>query len=536
MSAEASRVRTYDSTTDKYDHAITLVDTTLPGAGETPQLTSHGSWRRLARNPTKTSVKEQLSRRKYASWRKDKFDGDLDANASVNTDEEAKTRASEVVAEAHPENAESSTVDFGKRPDTAAAEEQQQPKPIPAPSMKRPKKENQEIDVLFENQRGSFFCGIPLYSHSSLLNFDPSAWVTKDFKNSSVNITNAQVPDPSWRWAWKTWYVDMSHDVDEEGWQYSFSFGKSFAWHGTHPWFHSFVRRRRWLRKRVKRTDGADGKEKVGTLEAAHHLNADYFTIHSKARGRSPERSSNPDTQLARPVSLTSYRSTIDEELSAPEEITDIPSLLKALRISKIDREKVDAVKEFISKGGDELVYLEENMSKIMSTLVFQNSRRQILQSLKDSADEAQQHRDQHDAEDRPEGPQEKRKIDNLLKAAQAANKEIQGLEFWSDRKHVLQTEDEGDDADSPPQSRNGIGEIKGISEKAETSHEIRVDRRLIDKGKKREQEDSASKKEEINDKEKLEGLGTDSVLVEDDDATDDEEGWKGQIATPLHL
>lgn len=534
MSAEASRVRTYDSVTDKYDHAITLVDSTLAGAEETPHLTSHGSWRRLARNPTKTSVKEQLSRRKYASWRKDRFDGDTSANESVDNEEDAEVRQSQVVAEAHPEHAESSTMDFGKRPDTAEVDEQ--PKPIKAPVTKRHKKQDSEIEILFENQRGSFFCGIPLYSHSSLLNFDPAAWVTREFKNSPVNITNAQVPDPSWRWAWKTWYVDMSHDVDEEGWQYSFSFGKSFAWHGTHPWFHSFVRRRRWLRKRVKRTDTV-GKEKDGTLEAAHHLNADYFTIHSKARGRSPDRSSNPDAQLARPVSFTSFRSTIDEELTPPEEISDIPSLMKALRLSKIDREKVDAVKQFISIGDDELVYLEENMPKIMSMLVFQNSRRQILQSLKDSADEAQQHRDQHDAEHRPEGPKEKRRIDNLLKAAEAADKEIQGLEFWSDRKHVLQTQDEADDGDTPPQSRGDIGEIKGISEKSETTNEIRVDRRLIDKGKKVERHVSISEKENKSSmNEASEGLPKDSVLIQDDDATDDEEAWKGQMATPIHL
>lgn len=537
MSDEARRVRTYDSVTDKYDHAITLIDSTAPGAEEAPQLASHGSWRRLARNPTKTSVKEQLSRRKYASWRKDKFDGDTLANESVENEEDAAAGASQAVAEAHPENAESSTVDFGKRPDTADVEEQ--PKPTEAPVMKRQKKDASEIDVLFENQRGSFFCGIPLYSHSSLLNFDPAAWVTKEFKNSPVNITNAQVPDPSWRWAWKTWYVDMSHDVDEEGWQYSFSFGRSWAWHGTHPWFHSFVRRRRWLRKRVKRTD-TGGKEKDGTLEAAHHLNADYFTIHSKARGRSPERTSNPDAQLARPVSFTSFRSTIEEELAPPEEISDIPSLLKALRLAKIDREKVDAVKEFISMGDDELVYLEENMSKIMSMLVFQNSRRQILQSLKDSADEAQQHRDQHDAEDRPEGPKEKRKIDNLLKAAEAANKEIQGLEYWSDRKHVLQTQDEAEDDATPPQSRSGIGEIKGISDKSETTHEIRVDRRLIDKGKQVDRQDFASEKDnQSSEKENANsGLPQDSVFIADDDdeATDDEGAWKGQMATPIHL
>ena len=108
------------------------------------------------------------------------------------------------------------------------------------------------INVLYENQRGSFFCGIPLYSSNSLLNFDPAGWQTSPFQDSPMNITNSQLPDPSWEWVWRTWYVDMSYDVDEEGWQYSLSFRTGIAWHGNHPWFHSFVRWRRWLRKRVK--------------------------------------------------------------------------------------------------------------------------------------------------------------------------------------------------------------------------------------------------------------------------------------------
>lgn len=513
MSSEVTQSNTFDSAVDKHDHEIRLVDTTAEGSEDVTRFTTSGSWRGLVRNATHTSIRDQISRRKYASWRKDKFEND-DERGSENV--ERRVERSQVATGSHPENEESQTVDFGTRLDTGDAgkkdtrrkhhKEHSEPKP------------ETEVDILYENQRGSFFCGIPLYSHSSLLNFDPAAWVTRDFKNSPVNITNAQVPDPSWTWAWKTWYVDMSHDVDEEGWQYSFSFGKKFAWHGTHPWIHSFVRRRRWLRKRVKRTDSAVGKDKEGSLEAAHHLNTDYFTIHSKQRDRSPSSAINPDAQLARPVSYSSFQS-VEEEFKKPDEINNLPSLTKAIRVAKIDREKIDAIKQFVTNGGAELHYLADQIPEIMSALVFQNSRRQILAYLKNQAEEAQHHRYEHDAEDRPEGEEEKRRIDNLLHAAEVADTEISGLEYWSDRKHVLRTEDEGkehDDEGQMQQRKDVLGEIKGISEKAETSAEIRVDRRLQSKGKEAAERESVPYEDE---KKQQLTLGHDDVLLPEEDS-----------------
>lgn len=516
MSVEATRTRTVDSV-DKYNHEIRLVDSTIPQTDK-PQLTSSGSWRRLARNPTRTSFKNKISQRKYAKWQNpDKFASDADDSPRGEIEDGAGAETSTVVIEPHPDNEESNTVDFAGPTQETAAEVEEENKASKKASREKPA---QEIDILYENQRGSFFCGLPLYSHSSLLPIDPSAWVTHEFKDSPVNITNAQVPDPSWKWAWKTWYVDMSHDVDEEGWQYSFMFGSNFAWHGTHPWFHSFVRRRRWLRKRVKRTDFTMGKDKEGSLEAAHHLNTDYFTIHSRQRDRSPASASNPEAVLARPVSYTSFQN-IKEEMVEPDEIKDIPSLLKTLRLGHIDRVKVDAVKQFIRDGGDEIHYLPDNMSEIMSSLIFQNSRRQILEYLKDSAEKVQTHRDEHDAEERPEGEQEKRRIDNLLQAANAADQQIHGLEYWSDRKHVLQTEDDaaedGHETTGPGRHSSVIGEIKGISEKSETSREVRADRRLVDKGKKPER--SSSPKSIREEKEPAQaGLGNDSVMIPDND------------------
>jgi hypothetical protein len=116
---------------------------------------------------------------------------------------------------------------------------------------------NAHLDVLYESQRGCYVFGKPLYSARAMFPREAAPWADEQCRPSLVDITNAQLPDPSWQWVWRTWYVDMSRDVDEEGWEYSFFF-RGFAWHGISPWFHSFVRRRRWIRLRRRREEGLD--------------------------------------------------------------------------------------------------------------------------------------------------------------------------------------------------------------------------------------------------------------------------------------
>lgn len=215
-----------------------------------------------------------------------------------------------------------------------------------------PPAESAHIDVLYENQRGWFIFGLPLFSSRALWNLriDQSPWVDAKFKPSGVNITNAQVPDPSWTWEWKSWYVDMSSDVDEEGWQYSFWF-RGAAWHGNHPWFHSFVRRRRWLRKRVKQ------KLPPKTKENRERLFGETFSI---------------GTTLARtytsPTGPASLQDSTDQSLH--DEVKDIPTLMRKLKNAAIDREKIVLINKFIKEGGDELYYLAEQVNAPLSALL----------------------------------------------------------------------------------------------------------------------------------------------------------------------
>jgi hypothetical protein len=212
-----------------------------------------------------------------------------------------------------------------------------------------PRTPDSHIDILYENQRGWFVFGIPLFSSKALWNLkvDPAPWVDANFKPSAVNITNAQVPDPSWVWDWKSWYVDMSLDVDEEGWQYSLLF-KGSPWHGNHPWFHSFVRRRRWLRKRVKQKIPLKTKDTV-----RERLFGDRFSV----GGTTLFRTDTPGTMS---VLDSSGQASVDEE------VRDTATLMRKLKAAAIDREKIVIINRFIVDGGEELHYLAEQVRTVL--------------------------------------------------------------------------------------------------------------------------------------------------------------------------
>ncbi|KAJ1769434.1 hypothetical protein LPJ74_004040 [Coemansia sp. RSA 1843] len=91
-------------------------------------------------------------------------------------------------------------------------------------------------DVLYECQRG-------------LHPMDPPPWCDSSMKLTLPNVHSFQLPDPSWQWVSPRWLIDMTLDVDDDGWQYSSRFGQP-VWHGRHSATRSFVRRRRWLRLR----------------------------------------------------------------------------------------------------------------------------------------------------------------------------------------------------------------------------------------------------------------------------------------------
>ena len=477
---QATRTATINP--DDYDHAINLIDTTTPSnelsqtQGSSEDFEPRGA--SLSRKWTKGTLRGELARRKYAKWQEDK-QVDIDT-AEVSSSDDSDGNAEETGASSREQRkrSEQRSSRATRLRDKASFRSRRKVSRL---------KEDQEyeVDILYENQRGAFWCGIPLYSAKSLLNFDPAGWQTSSFQDSPVNIMNAQVPDPTWKWAWRTWYVDMSHDVDEEGWEYSFSFNPSFAWHGSHPWFHSFARRRRWLRKRVK----VDPLRKAtkDTMKAAHMLTADYFTIH-------PKREASPGSTGMRTAGGKSanYAAAVDE-FEDPDDlsdITDMNALMTALKRARLDREKVVAIINFLDHGAEELFYLSDRMSEIMETFIYQTSRRQVLNLLLHRLDEATMTATSREGTNSDESRE--RTKDNLVKAIQAAGVHVNDQDYWSDlrekvtheeppkapleRKTLNATQPSGDPGQGPEIEdplRTGVqDDIKGIPEDADVSVE----------------------------------------------------------------
>lgn len=448
---------------------IDLVDNTAPSQPLERDLTrseTRSSHFMLRKKLTRDSVKNGLQRRKYAKWQRERLDASVTASRSQS------------LSHTTTRNSTTDTQSLGKGIDDVnifdiAPLQTEATDLLKAGDNQEP---NTELEVLHENQRGWFFFGIPFYSSRSLLQFDPPAWVNKDYRESPVNITNAQLPDPSWEWTWPTWYVDMSDDVDEEGWQYSFSFLPKFGWHGTHPWFHSYVRRRRWVRLRAKKKyaqlkNGSDQTD----FHMAHLLNEDYFTIHSEAPP-SVEPSITPPT--ATNVPSPSYiRRDLGglPERYAEDNIDNIPRLLEVVKNAIVDREKIEALKKFLAQGGEELYYLTDKAPEVLGSFVFRTSRWQFLKLLQDALDDVE-------LESGPDA--EKKEVDalnrrrnNISRTIDAVKKEISDSDIFDVSKenleglHDSELQKAYDSSQSKGKERTWT-EIKGIPKEAAVGKE----------------------------------------------------------------
>ena len=178
--------------------------------------------------------------------------------------------------------------------------------------------------------------------------------------------------------------------------------------------------------------------------ERAHAMAPDYFTIHNtygvlmSPGGYSMGVASVGNRCSVPPTSATwgakDWHTQLREEFT---EIRDIPTLMKAMRKATIDREKIAYVTQFLDQCGDELYYLADQMGEIMALFVFQNSRRQLLAILMHRFDEASKHREEHEERGQKEDEEERKYIDNLLRAIDTADDECQKLEYWSDARDV---------------------------------------------------------------------------------------------------
>ncbi|KAJ9085141.1 hypothetical protein DSO57_1016818 [Entomophthora muscae] len=213
----------------------------------------------------------------------------------------------------------------------------------------------QEYDVLYENQRGFYFLGIPKFSANLLNPLDPPAWCDRFGKGVSTDIQTYSLPDPTWEWVTDKWLVDMSGDVDPNGWQYAFRF-RQRNWRGDAKAFHNFVRRRRWIRLRRKKPNHDNFMGSYGV----------------------------PDNILEhQPMTPSSINSIVTSGSSSiePESTGKAPSdLTLHLMSSRVDREKLAIIQKEISQRKTPFTKLE--IEEILNCMEYESSRKRLQQLI----------------------------------------------------------------------------------------------------------------------------------------------------------
>ncbi|KAF9583471.1 hypothetical protein BGW38_009388 [Lunasporangiospora selenospora] len=224
-------------------------------------------------------------------------------------------------------------------------------------------------EFLYQHQRGAFFLGTPKFSAKSLLPVDPDEWTNTKFETSVMNTTDYVLPDPSWEWVHKSWLVDMTGDVDEDGWEYAMTFHGS-PWHGNYEIFRSFSRRRRWLRLR-KRKGTMQGK--AGAVPERG-----YPTLVDASTWRRVEQSIS-EAAIGGPS--TSTNGTGPTKLDAVASEQRAKALFKAMKGSRSDREKVAHAAQHVVQYPypNDFKEIEAKLEKYLSLFDYETSRREFL-------------------------------------------------------------------------------------------------------------------------------------------------------------
>ncbi|KAG0293987.1 hypothetical protein BGZ98_001946 [Dissophora globulifera] len=251
-------------------------------------------------------------------------------------------------------------------------------------------------DFLYQHQRGAFFLGTPKFSSKSLLPVDPDEWTDQNFATSAMDTTDYVVPDPSWEWVHKSWLVDMTGDVDEDGWEYAIAFHGS-PWHGNYEVFRSFARRRRWLRLRKRK-----GKltTKLGPLpERSYPSSID------------PSSWSKIDVTSAGLSSLSPFTDSA-WMVGGEQETVD---LYKLMAKAPLDRERLACAAQYAVWYPGKLDDIERRLDGYLNLLDYETSRREFLNLMAAYA-----------------GP-----------GQNAFRQQVGKLQFYSDRKMMLPEDQE---------------------------------------------------------------------------------------------
>jgi hypothetical protein len=180
-------------------------------------------------------------------------------------------------------------------------------------------------------------------------------------------------------------------------------------------------------------------------------LNPAYFSVRPSselARDRSPSRAS----------SVRGSRLSVSTVNVEPEErpvIETTEELLRVLRASRIDREKIEAVNSYLEHAQENLAGLHQVMHEIMALFVFQASRRVLLTRLTDVYDQAVADQRQVKGGKGVELALDQR-VENLAAAVKHADEEVRRLEYWSDVKAMAA--EEGQEGRGAGDSEGAVG------------------------------------------------------------------------------
>ncbi|KAF9977541.1 hypothetical protein BGZ73_005670 [Actinomortierella ambigua] len=241
-------------------------------------------------------------------------------------------------------------------------------------------------DFLYQHQRGAFLLGTPVFSAKSLLPVDPHEWTDAKFQACGLDITNYEVPDPSWEWVHRSWLVDMTGDVDEDGWEYAMTFHGS-PWHGSHEIFRSFSRRRRWLRLRKKKgvTRGRPGQlpprvysdEITPIVWTKADLSGNYLDSPSPfppLNVELPLENDGTDVSIGTPRS----NHTGLPKIGLPAKALRV-DLFKILKKAHSDRQKLAHLAEYIVRYPGDFEDIENRLDAYLALLDYESSRREML-------------------------------------------------------------------------------------------------------------------------------------------------------------
>lgn len=269
------------------------------------------------------------------------------------------------------------------------------------------------FDIIIENQRGTMFFGISLFSQNSLITpVDPPVYQT--LKGDPIpDLKLIPLPDFHWQWAWPHWSIAMIGDVDEDGFVYSHVRFSSKRWKGVYK-FGNFVRRRIWIRRR-DRIHPITSSRGPSTQMLASNSSISDIKLRKRDRLRRRLKRKKNRQQSADGIELidelddeyegsiipeNSSDSSIYSDLLTDLELNPLDALLESIdRITslKLDRERIEAFLQLILNSSiHELDLLALNaphnyLHKITSSLDHFSSKEILLKKLQTLASSSEE-------------------------------------------------------------------------------------------------------------------------------------------------